>query len=510
MSTTAEKKTVTLKVFRFNPETDKESRYETYSAEWVPSLTAHMALTYANRHSRANIAFRRGCREATCGACAISVNGVPELACRVLLHDGDVLEPLQGYPVIRDLVIDITRQTIEKFKKIKYGREGKPIGFISVKPEAMSVSSRLTMCIDCHGCNSVCPPQLETPEMFIGPMYLVNIVRSMFNPLEEYDRVSQAVDMGLYNCTLCRACTISCPKDVDVAESIILAREQAVQADVIPDEVRTIRQNILKTDSVSAVDKKERASWAADLAIPKSGKTLFFASCEYSSTEEGRKVLGLTAELLKKAGVSLSYLYEEEPCCGGPLYFYGFNKEFKSKAVKTGEMLKAKGIEEIITPGALCAYTFKELYSNHMGDFNIRVRTVLEVILEKIRAKEIRPKAVASKKVVFHDPAFLSRFLGVFEEPREILSSIPGVSVLEPKYYFGVNTMGDGHLAVNDEMSSKIAQARLKQLTDCGAETIITASASDSDSLKRAAIAVGNRDIEIVDIVEFLARALEG
>ena len=509
MSTTSEKKTVQLTVFRFNPETDKEPRYETHAVEWVPSLTAHMALTYTNRHSRANIAFRRGCREANCGACAISVNGVPELACRVLVRDGDILEPLRGYSVIRDLVIGRTEQTAENFRRIKYGREGKPIGFVAAKPEEMSVSSQLTICIDCHGCNSMCPPLLETPEKFIGPMYLLNIIRSMFNPLEEYDRVTQAVDLGLYNCTMCQACTTSCPKDLEVAESVILARERAVKADILPDEVRKISRNIIEMDSVSAVNKKQGASWAADLGIPRTGKTLFFASCEYSATEDGRRVLALAAELFKKAGVSLSYLHEEEPCCGGPLYFYGFSKEFKEKVVKTQKMLKAKGVEEIITPDPLCAYTFKELYPKYADGSNIRVRTVLEVILERIRSKEIRLKTAGNKKVVFHDPSFLSRFLNVVEEPREVLASIPGVSVVEPKYYWGVNTMADGQLAANDEVSAKIAQARLNQLVDSGAETVITASAPDLYQLNRAAVTLGNPDLEIVDIIEFVARALE-
>jgi len=509
VSATAETKTIKLTVYRFNPETDAEPRYETYEAEWLPSLTAIMALTYINKHSRANIAFRRGCREAGCGACTISVNGVPALACRALAQDGDVLEPLKGYPVIRDLVIDRTQQTAEMFRKIKYGREGKPIGFIPAKPEAIGVSRALTICADCHGCNSICPPWLESPARFVGPMYLANIIRAMFNPLEEYDRVAQAVDMGLYNCTLCRACTTSCPKDIEITESMILARQRAVEEDVLPEEVREIRRNILETDSLYGVCGKERASWATDLGIPKSGKTLFFASCEYSATEGGRAVLARAAELLQKAGSSLSYLYEEEQCCGAPLYFYGFQKEFREKAAKVQKLLKETGVEEIITPSPACAYTFRELYPKYAGDSNIQVRTVLEVILEKIRSKAISLKAMGNRKVVFHDPAFLSRFLGMVEEPREILASIPGISLVEPKYYWGANTMGDGGLGASEEVNSKIAQARLRQLAEGGAETIVTASAADSARLKQAAQALGREDMEIVDLIELVARALE-
>ena len=282
-----------------------------------------------------------------------------------------------------------------------------------------------------------------------------------------------------------------------------------MKADVLPNEVRKIRRNIMEADSLFGGNKKNLASWAAQLGMSKSGKTLFFSSCEYSATEDGRRILTLIAEMLRKAGVSLSYLYDEEPCCGGPLYFYGFHDEFKEKAAKTRKMLKEKGVEEIITPSPVCTYTFKELYPKYAGDSSIRVRTVLEVILEKIRSREILPKSIGSKKVVFHDPPFLARFLDMIREPREVLSSISGVSLVEPKYYWGANTMGDGDMATSEEVNSMIARARLKQLVDCGADTIVTASASDLSKLKKAAQSLGKKDMEIVDIVEFVARSLE-
>jgi Fe-S oxidoreductase len=300
-----------------------------------------------------------------------------------------------------------------------------------------------------------------------------------------------------------------CFRDWLAAESIILARERAVKADVIPNEVRRLRRNILEADSLSGLDKEKAASWASQLGFPESGKTLFFSSCEYSATEDGRRVLALTADLIKKARVSISYLYRNEPCCGGPLYFYGFREDFIQKVVEVVKLLKERGVEEIITPSPLCAYTLKELYPKYAGDFNIEVKTVLEVILEKINSKDIRMKNIGNQKVVFHDPPFLARYLGMVDEPREVLGSIPGVSVEKPKYYWGDDTMGDGNLGVSEEINSKIAQARLKELAACGAATVITASAFDLSKMKKAAQDLGKQAIEIVDLIEFVSQALE-
>mgnify|MGYP001108505341 CR=1 FL=1 len=504
MKTADEKKSIKLTIFRFNPEVDRGPRYETYETEWLPSINAHIALTHINLQSRANIGFRKGCREATCGTCTISVNGIPALACSVLLGDGDVLEPLKGYPVIRDLVIGRTSQTIDAFKKIKYGREGKPIGFVPAKAEDISISRELTICVDCHGCNSICPPMLETPERFIGPMYLVNLIRSMFNPMEDYDRASQAVDMGLYNCTMCGACTSSCPKNIDITEGLILARQRCVEKNVIPDEVKRIRSNILESDSLYGIDRAERAFWAKELKIPKSGETLFFASCHYTATQEGRNVLAIAVNLLRKVGIDVCYLGDEEYCCGAPLHFYGFQKEFEEKVRKTNNLLKAKEVGEIITPSGTCAYTFKELFPKYTNDFNIRVRTVMEVVLEKIKSGKISLKSIGSKKVVFHDPASLSRLLGMVKEPRECLRGIPNVNLVEPKYYFGVNTMSDGDMSVDKLVSSKIAEVRLQQLLAVNPDVIVTASATDLQRLRKAAQFIGETKVRIVDLIEFI------
>jgi len=504
MKTADEKKSIKLTIFRFNPGVDREPRYETYETEWLPSINAHIALTNINLHHRANIAFRKGCREATCGTCAISVNGIPALACSVLISDGDVLEPLKGYPVIRDLVIDRTSQTIDAFKKIKYGREGKPIGFVPAKAKDISVSRKLTICIDCHGCNSICPPMLETPERFIGPMYLVNLIRSMFNPMENYDRASQAVDMGLYSCNVCGACTFSCPKYIDISEGFILARQRCVEKNIIPDEVKKIRSNILESNSPYGTDRVERASWAKELKIPKSGERLFFASCYYTATQEGRNILTVAINLLKKVGIDVSYLGDEEDCCGAPLYFYGFRREFEEKVRETNNLLKAKEVREIVTPSATCAYTLKKLYPKYTSDFNIRVRTVIEVILEKIKSGAISLKSMGSKKVVFHDPASLSRLLGMVKEPRECLSNIPEVVIVEAKYYFGVNTMSDGDMSADRLVSSKIAEVRLQQLLAVNPDIIVTSSATDLQRLKKAAQLRGETKVRIVDLIEFV------
>ncbi len=504
-----EKRTIRLKVFRFNPVVDSEPRYETYETSWLPSLTVSMALDQINRDHRANIAFRKGCREATCGACCITVDGFPELACRGIVKDGDFIDPIQGFEVIKDLVVDRTKSTSDAFRKIKYGREGQPIGFVPAKAEEIEVSRKLTICIDCHGCNSICPPMLYTSEKFIGPMYMLNIVRSMFNPLEDYDRVTQAVDVGLYNCTLCRHCTIVCPKNIDVADGIILARRRAVEKGIISDGVKEVFENITKTDSFSGVSVDERASWAKGLNLPKKGDILLFASCHYTATEETRNILKVATVILQSLGLDVAYLHEEEPCCGAPLYLYGYEKEFGEKARKTKETLDKQGVDEILTLSPICTYAFRELYPKYAKNFDLNVKTFIEVFAEKLKAGDVKLNSVGKKAVVYHDSSHLAKFLGIVDEPRQILGSIPGVKTVEPRYYHGINAISDGYMAADKDVGLEIAKKRLEQLLDTGVNTVVTTGASDLEWLRKAAQSLGRKDVEVIDLIELIGRSIK-
>ena len=102
-----EKEEITLKVFRYDPDTDSTSRYETYKIPYEEKMTVLGALKYIQMNNDSSLTFRWGCRAAKCGQCGVTVNGKPVLACTEKIVDNNILiEPLSTFPVIRDLVID--------------------------------------------------------------------------------------------------------------------------------------------------------------------------------------------------------------------------------------------------------------------------------------------------------------------------------------------------------------------------------------------------------------------
>jgi len=331
----------------------------------------------------------------------------------------------------------------------------------------------------------------------------------MFNPLDEYDRVAQTVESGLYQCTLCGHCTATCPKNINVVEGIILTRQRTAEKGMVPDSVKKVYENIMKTDNLHGTSKDHLAAWAKGLNIPKKGNILLFASCYYTATEEARSVLKVAMGILKNLRYKAGYLGREEPCCGVPLYLYGYIKEFKEKAAETNKTFVKHGVNEIVTLSPMCAYAFKELYPKYVKNFKIKTKTFIEVFVDKLKAGAVRLNGIREKAVVYHDSNYLAKFLGIVEEPRLILRSIPGLKIVEPGYNYGVNAISDGYMGADEDVHLKIAQKRLEQLLGTGVNTVVTADASDLIWLRKAAQSLGRKDVEIIDLIELLGKSIK-
>ena len=176
--------------------------------------------------------------------------------------------------------------------------------------------------------------------------------------------------------------------------------------------------------------------------------------------------------LLERLGLECSCLGEEEPCCGIVYHTYGFIREFKEHAYKTYSFLRDRGVREIITPNPICAYAFKHLYPRYLEGFDITVKTVVEVLNEKM--ENIRGEY--NVKVVIHDPCYLARHIGFAAGPREVLRNIKGLKLVEPISSRELTRCcGGGGVEVVDPKLSKImATYRVKELVATGAQKIVT------------------------------------
>ena len=223
---------LTLRIQRYNPETDKEPYYQEFAVEAEPSDRVLDALMYVKRHLDGTLAVRKSCAHGICGSDAMRINGVERLACKTLVKEvaeGDgsvvVVEPLRSMPVQRDLMVDQTLffQHYRSVRPYLLPAQPPPEKEYLQKPEDHSKIDDQTQCILCAACYSACPIIAEKNPRFIGPAAVVQASRFVFDNRDEGlpPRLAEldAPD-GVWPCETRMSCTRACPRGIKVTRHI--------------------------------------------------------------------------------------------------------------------------------------------------------------------------------------------------------------------------------------------------------------------------------------------------
>jgi len=326
----------------------------------------------------------------------------------------------------------------------------------------------------------------------------------------------------------------------------------------LPQAIDVIRGNINKYGNPLALKGSEIASWSKDLNLPFNGEDyLFYTGGEYqlipyidslvqtmSMMDQGSKVFslmmgvrnlidktGISAEkiyagvlakdrerynnvsykaatILKELGLSFSYLGEQELYSGALLYELGFLDDMKVHAQKVASLINETGAKTIICLSPHSAEIFKFVYPKLVDNFNIEVRTFVDIINEFLTPNNKFNFAGFTGKIVVHDSCKLARELGITEEIRSVLNGLEGVSLVEAEQNRTWTTCCGGPCKMLfPDIAGKIANYRVNELAETGAELIITfcpycmaAFGKDIDSKKST--------IQVEDFIEFLYRRI--
>jgi len=185
------------------------------------------ALTHIKATQDATLTFTAGCRASVCGTCAVRVNGREELACAYKVKDGDVVEPLQYHPVLRDLKVDKhkAKETLERSTAWLHGFQE-----ATLTPKDEKLTETQTDCILCDSCYSACPVYAVNPD-FLGPFALTRAYRYSADKREDTlkETIDNVQNNGVWDCTLCGECTAVCPKGIDPKMDITMLRGISAQ-----------------------------------------------------------------------------------------------------------------------------------------------------------------------------------------------------------------------------------------------------------------------------------------
>ena len=221
---------IKLEVTRYSPERDAAPGLESFEVPFHNDWVVLDALNYIKDNVDGSLAYRWSCRMGICGSCGMMVNGEPKLTCAAFLSDyapGPVrVEPLHYFPVVRDLVIEMS-DFMAKLQKVKpwiMRRDEKALaeGEYLQTPQQLEAYKQFSMCINCMLCYAACPVYGLDP-LFIGPAAIALAQRYNLDSRDQGARERLQIlsqHDGIWDCTFVGECTKVCPKHVDPAGAI--------------------------------------------------------------------------------------------------------------------------------------------------------------------------------------------------------------------------------------------------------------------------------------------------
>ena len=220
--------TKTFKILRFSPEKDKQPRWESFKLECSPMERVLTALNRIKWQQDGSLSYRRSCGHAVCGSCGMTIQGASRLACKTLVKDipGDeiVVEPLKGFPIVKDLVVDM-EHFFHKYRAIKPWFETSdpaPVKERVQSPEDQQAIDDPARCILCGCCTASCPSFWKN-NGYLGPAALLKAWRFVADTRDEagQDRIDLVNgENGLWRCHLIFNCLEACPKEIDIPAAL--------------------------------------------------------------------------------------------------------------------------------------------------------------------------------------------------------------------------------------------------------------------------------------------------
>ncbi len=225
----------TFRVWRGSAE---GGRFEDYSTEVTEGMVVLDALHQIQAESAPDLAVRWNCKAGRCGSCSTEVNGRPRLACMTRisslpLEKPVVVEPMKAFPLVKDLVTDVSWNYKVK-KKIRPFRPRPPDdadGTWRMAQEDVDRVQEFRRCIECYLCQNVCHVLREHQlhERFIGPRFLIHVAALEMHPLDTRDRLKELKEaQGIGLCNITKCCTVVCPEEIKITDNGIIPMKERV------------------------------------------------------------------------------------------------------------------------------------------------------------------------------------------------------------------------------------------------------------------------------------------
>jgi succinate dehydrogenase / fumarate reductase, iron-sulfur subunit len=209
-----------------------------YKVPIAPGMVVLDALHYIQGHLSQDLAVRWNCKAGKCGSCSAEVNGMPRLMCMTRLSELPLekpvtVEPMKAFPVLKDLVTDVSWnfRVKKKIKKFKPRPPDAPDGTWRMQQEDIDRVQEFRKCIECFLCQDVCHVLRDHGmyQKFIGPRFLIHVAALEMHPLDTEDRIEELRNaQGIGYCNITKCCTKVCPESIEITDNGIIPLKERV------------------------------------------------------------------------------------------------------------------------------------------------------------------------------------------------------------------------------------------------------------------------------------------
>ena len=369
------------------------------------------------------------------------------------------------------------------------------------------------------------------------------VALSLLNGQSTYtDRVMDIV----YKCVTCGSCDVSdkiCRYNMEPLEMMHELRFRMVEDGQLLPQHMAVIEHLRKEDNMLMKPRAERGDWAEGLDVKhvtsETAEVLFHAGCRFSYDEDLQETARTAVNLLKNAGVDIGIMGKDESCCGGRAYDMGYNGEFVKFAENATETWKAAGVKTVVTSCSDCFHAFTRLYPPLGAHFEV-LHTV-QYLDRLIKEGKIKPTKTVPMRVTYHDPCHLGRqgepyvpwegkekkvkgqiviyepkkpryngAWGVYEPPRDVLKSIPGLELVEMeriREYAWCCGAGGGAKEAYPDFSNWTATERIEEAKSTGAEALVSACPWCERNFIDAIDTMGEK-MKVFDVTDLVKRSI--
>ena len=288
----------------------------------------------------------------------------------------------------------------------------------------------------------------------------------------------------LWSCTTCYACVHECPAMIEHVDDIVgMRRHLTMIASEVPQGVKRVLEGIERAGNPWRLPARERTAWSAGLNVPvmaekEQAEVLYWVGCAPSYDERSKRVARAFVQLLQQAGVDFAILGDEETCNGDPARRMGEELLFQSQLQQNVTTMKQYAFKKVVTTCPHCFNTIKNEYPQFGGGAGTSYEVLhhTELLASLVAEGRLKPVTPLQEKVAYHDPCYIGRYNDIYDAPRELLTAIPGLQLVEAPERNRERAMccggGGGNVWMEGWGKEQVNYIRLEQLTQSEPQTL--------------------------------------